>query len=1123
MLPAAAMLTVLLTTTVLASLAAFAATTGNDGLRAGLERRSADRTVIDAESAVSAGDRDSVDRSVRSALLRAFPGVPTTVDAATRSGSYTLPGPASEGDPGRAHPDLTVFASLDRDRVRMTAGTWPTEHTTGHAAADRTARASTGRTVRVPVAVPELVADRLQLSPGDVLRTKSTLDGPPVRAEITGVFLPKDAGDPYWRLDPVGGEGVRISSFTTYGPLAVADAAFAEGSLVPEATHWQADPDFADFTTGHLTSLRTRVSEAVGDFGAFSGVAGAEADSELPDLLGDLQHSLLVNRSTLLVAGLQLAAVAGLALLLVSRLLAAERTAETALLRARGAARTRIAALAATEALLLSLPGLVLGPLLAIPVVHALTPDGAVAGAVTESAAESWADPPAVVWWVAAATTLACTLTVALPALLAPVETTLAPRRRRASAMVRGGADVALLLIAALALWQLARRTAGTGVLTETGGGAGGVPRLGIDPVLVTAPALALLAVTVPALRLLPLVMRIGERRATGGRGLTAALAGWQLSRRPARGAGPTLLLVLAVAMGVFAVGQGASWDRSQFDQAAFRTGADISVRDSALPPIGQGGVLDEVDGVTAAAPVARDSFPVGEDGTTRVLATDTGAAPQLLRLREDLSASPLPELLRPLAAPDGELSEGVELPEDTRELRFRLRLETTGGPGDRAGSGTGGVGAGFFVIVEDRHGVPYRFAAGDLPADGEPHTLGVRPAQAAGGTSGRPAGPLRLTHLISARTAPAASVEQRLTLERLASVDGNGTERAVVPPEGVDWSPVIRATDPRGVLGLGRHDDPEVRTVQATPPREDGPLLTVRYATGSAEEPGWATPSVPVEISLLPGAGERSTGAGAPLPAVATDAFLAATGSSVGDTVEAQIGGMDLAVRITGALDALPTTAGGDGGALLLDLAALDGRLQARGGDPLAPDEWWIAAAPGESGHVAARLRDGPLPGTVVTRQELTERLRGDPLGSGPRTALTGIAVAAAVLAATGFAVSTAGAARERREEFAVLRALGAPQRRLAKVPAVEQGVLVLLSLGVGLGLGILLTRLVVPQIVLTSQATTPVPALLVELPPGRLALLVGAIVAAPLLVIAVTALRGADPAVTLRTERSD
>jgi ABC-type antimicrobial peptide transport system permease subunit len=127
---------------------------------------------------------------------------------------------------------------------------------------------------------------------------------------------------------------------------------------------------------------------------------------------------------------------------------------------------------------------------------------------------------------------------------------------------------------------------------------------------------------------------------------------------------------------------------------------------------------------------------------------------------------------------------------------------------------------------------------------------------------------------------------------------------------------------------------------------------------------------------------------------------------------------------------------------------------------------------------------------------------------------------VAGAVLAAVGFAVGAAGAVRERTGEFAVLRALGTSRRRLAGVIAAEQGLLVLVAIAVGLALGGLLTRLVVPLIVLTAGATRPAPAVLVELPSRPVLALLAAVAAVPLLVVAVTALRPGDPAQTLRLQ---
>jgi predicted lysophospholipase L1 biosynthesis ABC-type transport system permease subunit len=156
--------------------------------------------------------------------------------------------------------------------------------------------------------------------------------------------------------------------------------------------------------------------------------------------------------------------------------------------------------------------------------------------------------------------------------------------------------------------------------------------------------------------------------------------------------------------------------------------------------------------------------------------------------------------------------------------------------------------------------------------------------------------------------------------------------------------------------------------------------------------------------------------------------------------------------------------------------------------------------------------------PGQVLVRDELAEQLRDDPFGAGPGAAFTAAARAAAALAAVGFAVGAAGALRARDAEFAVLRALGVPRRRLARMIAVEHGVLIALALTVGTALGALLTRAVIPLVLLTAEATRPVPDVLVELEPGRVAVLLAAVAVPPLAVTAVLAVRRADPAAALR-----
>ncbi|MCI4143562.1 FtsX-like permease family protein [Streptomyces sp. MMS20-AI2-20] len=155
--------------------------------------------------------------------------------------------------------------------------------------------------------------------------------------------------------------------------------------------------------------------------------------------------------------------------------------------------------------------------------------------------------------------------------------------------------------------------------------------------------------------------------------------------------------------------------------------------------------------------------------------------------------------------------------------------------------------------------------------------------------------------------------------------------------------------------------------------------------------------------------------------------------------------------------------------------------------------------------------------PVLVVVRDEIAAGLRDDLFGANPGNAFAAAAFAAAALTAVGFGVSAAGALRERSAEFGVLRALGA-SRRLGPVVLAEHGVLVGTALAVGVLLGAVLARAVIPLVMLTADATRPLPGVLVVLPPLRVAALLAAVAAVPLVITAVLALRRVDTGVLLR-----
>ncbi|MET8566738.1 ABC transporter permease [Streptomyces sp. NPDC004783] len=1066
LLLAAALLTVLLTTAVLATLAAYSGAVGDASLRHALDDpRNASDTALVVKADVPVEAREDADATVREGARKTFAGLPVTVRTLVRSGPYALPGTLRPRGERSGDPDLTFLAAPDPAQVRITEGRMPRE---GGGAAE--------------VALPTAAAERLGVRPGARFTLTDRLDGPAVRVEVTGLYRPTDAASPYWELDDLGGRGVKQGGFTTYGPLLVAPGVLTGGKVSTGPSGWLATADFSPVTAARTDALREAARDGTAWLRGRPVLSGTTAaDTALPEVLDRLDRSLLVSRSTLLVVALQLALLAACALLLVARLLSAERAGELRLLRARGASRARLGALAALEALLLAVPAVLCAPLLAGPLTRLLAGQGALAriGLRLEVPAAGGAG----VWLVAGAAGLGCALAVTLPALVSSLAA--GGRARPLPVPLRAGADVGLLVVAGVAYWQLSRQP--SGAVTGEGSGA-----LGIDPLLVAAPALALLAGTVLTLRLLPPVARLAERRAAGGRGLASALAGWQLSRRPMRGAGPVLLLVLATALGMLAIAQGASWDRSQDDQADFLAGAPVRVLAAGTAGPGRTEAYAAVPGVREAAPAARTTLPLSGDRTATVLALDTAHARDTMLMRPDLSARPVRSLLAPLG-PEGETA-GAKVPDGTARLGLTATLHSAG-DGTEPGSGTDVT-----VTVQDRYGIPYRLPAGALTADGREHTLELA-------VSG---GPLTVTGLELVSAQPiGAPLRHRFTLQALTATAADGTVRPVPLPGA--WTTTAH--------GDGQAASPDGSTGPTTPRlRASGPP-GVEYGTGYVPADLFgASALVTVRMDVRQPAPPQIT-------AVATDRFLESTGARAGQRLDVALDGRTVPVLITHAVDALPTTAGaqdaaGDGGALLVDVRSVNRFLEGEYGTSLTPTEWWLRTAPGKAADVAAALRAFPDvdPAQVVVRDELARQLRDDPFGAGPGAAFTAAAGVAAALAAVGFAVSAAGSLRERGAEFAVLRALGAPRRGLARAVAVEQGVLVALALLVGTALGAVLARAVIPLIVLTPQAAHPVPDVLVGLPAGRVAVLLAAVAVTPLLVTAALALRRADPVRELR-----
>lgn len=1069
-LAAAALLTVLTTACVLTALLVLADGADRTGLRRSLTGPGAARAVV-----LVTGDRELTTRAADDAAVQHFAGdlfgpLPSAVRTVARSHPYALPGAPAGHDP-----DLTLLAALDRTRTRLVAGRWP---------------APAAGIATVETAAPEaalrgmgLTADRLPAT----LALTDRYSGHGLTVRVTGVYRPTDQGDPYWRLDPLAGQGTRSLGYTTYGPLLADDSAFTGGPVAQAGRSWLITADFSGIDRGRADDLRDRATRLPARLQA---AADVRVDTDLPALLDELSSDALVARSTLLVGALQLAVLAAAVLLLVVHLLSERQAEENRLLASRGASRRRIGAFTATEIALLALPAAVLGPLLTPALLAVLRRAAPAAGTGTGL--------PWFAWPAAALCALACVLLATVPLLLRAAGSAVLRRagRRQGAvpAAVRIGADVALAGLAVVAYLQLAGHTGG---LTPDAGG-----RLGIDPLLVVAPALALCAGTVAVLRVLPLAARLGERLATRGTALGPALTGWQLARRPSRAVGPVLLLVLAVAMGMLALGQRASWAESQRDQADFATAGGLRISGSTAPVAAQGERYAALPGGDRLVPVARTEQRLPDGSGADILALGGAQAAQHLRTAPDmLGGRTTAEVFGPLAAaPVTGPRAGLPLPGRPRridvDLDVRL-LSTTADPpasGDDPQDGQDDHQVGVDLLVRDRLGVDAWVRLPAVPDDTR-RTVSADLAELTG-PSGRFAAPLTVVRVaVDSGAVPNSAAVRRVTLHRIAAGDTpTGPATAAAVPNGLGWS-----------VGSTPHPGATTRA-DAT---ADTPLILDATTLGAGT----------ARIELAPA--DRA-GTPAPVPevkAVATRGYLTALGASVGDLIRVPFGTGDVQVRVTAVVDALPTTTRP---ALAVDLATLDRCLVAAGERGLGPTEWWLpGTGPADPvpGRAAAVLRGDPTATqTLQVRDEIAAALRADPYGAAAQAALAALAVAAVVLAAIGFATATAGSAAERAGEFAVLTALGAPRRALHRTVPAQQAVLGAIGLTTGLALGALLVRLVVPLAVLTPQARRPVPAVVVQLPLGQVALLAAVVCLALLVPAVLTGRRHAEAAARLR-----
>ncbi|HUB37449.1 MAG TPA: FtsX-like permease family protein [Streptosporangiaceae bacterium] len=1011
---------VIATTFVTASLLAALAGFESQALPQALHRRLAadPASSVAVIGLVGAGLGRTDTRVIATAVRTAFGSSAGQVDESVWSDPLALPasaGAVSGRQADAAAPDrIEAYAAL-------VSGRWPATPRPGQP---------------IPAAIPVSLAAALHARTGAVVTLRDLNTRKPIRLQISAMYRQREPPSPYWHIDQIWTCGATSQRCVmSRGPIVVSPAAFGPGGLTADQASWVVLPDAGRIAPSDLSRLAGRVDALGARLQNTASLGGLVVSTTMPQSLRVAARNLAAADSVLAISGTQLLLVGAVAVALALLLLAGQREQESAVLGARGAAKWQLAIAALAEAMIVGAVAFVPAALAGTWLAQLLANSGLLHGTGLQLAGIA---PGA---WAVAAVVCALVVAAMVVPVMWPRSVRVAQLRRsgraRTATAIRAGGDVILLALALVAVWQL------RGYSFRSTGSA-------IDPVLVAAPALAVAAVSLVSLRVLPVASRLLDRAAAQGRRAGTTLASWQVSRRPLGQAGPVLLAVLAVTTVTLAISQYASWHRAASDDAAFAVGSDVQVQTPEPVVLNQVGSIAEATGVRAATPVVTGTNPAGG----AALAVDVRTARAAVLLRPAASALPLTTLWRRITpswpAP------GLQLPGRPARIQLTARLSDSRAPGLRAA---------VTLAVQDRFGSVFHASAGTLLADGHDHAL-----IAVLSASGQAGYPLRLLGLSLSYPLPRAAARQRPSAPASASLvikdislaglaQGGFAPPVAAGRELASWQPAAAAPDLSN-LPASAGLPPSVGQWRVS---AGSAQLSFQPGTApSASAARIATPHVAAEVTVTAPIPDR------PVPGIATRAFLTASGATVGATVPLSFGADSVPVTIVGAVANFPTVTGA-GGAVIVDHAAVQDVIASRWDQPAPVTTWWLRTAGGAPPGLPAGT-------TVRDRERDAYELLADPVTLVPQQGVLAVAVGVAALAALGFAISAAVRLRAGRLEGAVLSALGMSRTAQAARLCAEQVMLAVPAAAAGLAAGAVLAHVLVPVLTPAPASTPPV-----------------------------------------------
>jgi ABC-type lipoprotein release transport system permease subunit len=923
------------------------------------------------------------------------------------------------------------------------------------------------------VALDTLGADLLRLSVGDELEVfpaagPSAL--PSMKTKIVGVFRRVNPGDEFWygasrAFSFKNDQWTIVPLFTTQETILEQVARVYPGLYTDVTWFFYLDRD----------GIRARDVDVIQDairsmeYDVRANLPRSSWALDLDRVLERYQEQLLLARIPLFLMVFLVAGILVYYLSLVAGLLVRSRSAEISMLKSRGATTFQVGLLALVEGLLLAVPAVILGPLLALGLAGALGRFffGEAGGGVPLPLALS-----SQAFLLGVGGSLLAVAVITIATLMAARHGIvqfhqIGARPPRSPFIQRYYLDLLLLALIGLLWWQLQTRGSFLVRSLET-------RELAIDFSLLLGPVLGLLALGLLVLRLFPVAVALLARVAEpiGPVWLVQGLR--HVARDPILPGSLVLLLMLATALGVLGSAFSATLERGQRDRAWYAAGADLRLQHlgdrTPTPLLGLAELAGRVRSVERAAEVQRASGSLLTSGFSTtgvaVLAVDQEHFAQVAWYRPDFAGgkslesltrglAPFPSSGGTGAALGWHGKDGIPLSAEAAALAVWVH---PGRPDPRLSLQAG---------LQDSRGYYFDACLGEMDfrgwrrlevqLTGQPRACGRAPERSPAPALMPPFILLSLEVVTQfSHTEPGI-----LFLDRVVAVTPKG-EEVLDDFQTLDgWQVVEDYTRP-GLYALDLSES------------------VARSDAGRAAAFSWAPGGIGVR-------GIRAGGPERPIPAVVSSSLLQAAEVRPGDTLTVSFSTFALPVQVTAVAEYFPTLDPEKEPFVVVDLKTFNHYANRHSLRPVGgSNELWLGLADDAPAPAAvAEALEGRGIGvreTHLASQMVSQRVEQPLVSAGWRGLLVLVFLTLVLANASGVMLFSYVDTRERQTEFALLRTLGSSPGQLNGVAWFNLFLVVACGIGLGTWAGFQLGNALLPLLGVAEEGVPATPPLVLQ-----------------------------------------